>query len=104
LALGFGQIPRVLRVYAAAASAMDQLPTQANHLTRLHEAVIAKTAAGGFYVTTRGFSRDAEAYAKTAPIKLVDGPKLVASIKRSMEGTLSGMKFSICRRLNPSAF
>ena len=62
------------------------MPTQANHLTRLHQAIIATNAAGGFYVTTRGFSRDAEAYAKTAPIKLVDGPQLVASIKRSMEG------------------
>ena len=70
----------------AFASTLDQLPTQANHLTRLHRAIIAANAAGGFYVTTRGFSRDAEAYAKTAPIKLVDGPKLVASITRSMEG------------------
>jgi hypothetical protein len=65
---------------------LDQLPTQANHLTRLHRAIMAANAAGGFYVTTRGFSRDAEAYAKTAPIKLVDGPALVKSITRSMEG------------------
>ena len=62
------------------------MPTQANHLTGLHQAIITTNSAGGFYVTTRGFSRDAEAYAKTAPIKLVDGPKLVASITRSMEG------------------
>jgi Restriction endonuclease len=64
----------------------DPLPTQTNHLTRLHQSIIAANAASGFYVTTRGFSRDAEAYAATAPIKLVDGPKLVASTKRSMEG------------------
>jgi len=71
----------------AFASTTDQLPTQANHLTRLHQAIIAANAAGGFYVTTRGFSRDAEAFAKSVPIiKLVDGPKLIASIKRSMEG------------------
>ena len=70
----------------AFASTSDPAPTQANHLTELHRAVIATNAVNGFYVTTRGFSRDAEAYAKTAPIKLVDGPKLVASIKRSMEG------------------
>jgi hypothetical protein len=68
------------------ASTSDPLPTQANHLTELHHAVIARNAVRGFYVTTRGFSRDAEAYAATAPIKLVDGPKLVASIRRSMEG------------------
>jgi hypothetical protein len=70
----------------AFASTTDQLPTQANHLTRLHQAIMAASAAGGFYVTTRGFSRDAEAYARTAPIKLVDGPALVKSITRSMEG------------------
>jgi hypothetical protein len=70
----------------AFASTSDPLPTQANHLTRLHSAVIANNGAAGFYITTRGFSRDAEAYASTAPVKLVDGPKLVASIKRSMEG------------------
>jgi hypothetical protein len=70
----------------AFASTSDPQPVQANHLTRLHSAVIAVNAAAGFYITTRGFSRDAEAYAATAPMKLVDGPKLVASIKRSMQG------------------
>ena len=54
----------------AFASTSDPLPTQANHLTRLHSAVIANNAAAGFYITTRGFSRDAEAYASTAPLKL----------------------------------
>jgi restriction endonuclease Mrr len=61
------------------------LPTQVNHLTRLHQSIVRANAASGFYVTTRGFLRDAEAYAKTAPIKLVDGPKLVTSITRIME-------------------
>ena len=70
----------------AFASTSDPLPTQANHLTELHRAVIARNAVKGFYVTTRGFSRDAEAYATTAPLKLVDGPQLVSSIKRSMQG------------------
>jgi hypothetical protein len=70
----------------AFASTVDQLPTQANHLTGLHKAIIATNAASGFYVTTRGFSRDAEDYAKTARITTVNGPQLVASIKRSMQG------------------
>jgi hypothetical protein len=68
----------------AFAPTLDPLPTQANHLTRLHSIVIGNNAVAGFFITTRGFSRDAEAYAATAPLKLVDGPKLVASIKRSM--------------------
>jgi hypothetical protein len=69
----------------AFAATSDPLPTQANYLTQLHRVIIGTNAVRGFYVTTRGFSRDAEGYAKTAPIKMVDGPKLVASIKRSME-------------------
>jgi hypothetical protein len=83
----------------AFASTSDPLPVQANHLTRLHQAIVTQNAASGFYITTRGFSRDAEAYAKTAPIKLVDGPKLVASIKRSMEGwsTIDSYR-AICRQ------
>jgi hypothetical protein len=70
----------------AFAADLDLAPTHTNHLTRLHGAVIAANAAGGFFITPRAFTRDAEAYAATAPLKLVDGPKLAASIKRSMEG------------------
>jgi hypothetical protein len=83
----------------AFASTSDLSPVQANHLTQLHSAIVTNNAAAGFYVTTRGFSRDAEAYAATAPIKLVDGPKLVASIKRSMEGmpTLDSYR-AMCRQ------
>jgi restriction endonuclease Mrr len=66
-----------LKYVVAFASTSDPLPVQANHLTRLHQAIVTNNAGGGFYITTRGFSRDAEAYAATAPIKLVDGPKLV---------------------------
>jgi len=69
----------------AFASTSDPAPVQANHMIELHRVVTDTNAAKGFYVTTRGFSRDAEAYAKTAPLNMVDGPKLVASIKRSME-------------------
>ena len=51
---------------------------------RLHSAVIAAGGATGFYITPRGFTRDAEAYAATAPLKLIDGPKLIASIARGI--------------------
>ena len=70
----------------AFASDTELAPTHTNHLTRLHSAVVAAGAAAGFFITPRGFTRDAEAYAATAPLKLVDGPKLVASIARSMQG------------------
>ncbi|OXC78653.1 restriction endonuclease [Caballeronia sordidicola] len=66
---------------------------------RLHSAVIEANAAEGFFVTTRGFTRDAEAYAATAPLKLMDGRKLVISIKRSMEGiTMPDTYRAMCRQ------
>jgi hypothetical protein len=55
------------------------------HLIRLHAAVVAAGAASGFFITPRGFTRDAEAYAATAPLKLIDGPKLIASIERGIQ-------------------
>jgi len=74
-------------------------PTHTNHLTRLHRAVIAASAAAGFFVTPRGFTRDAEAYAANAPLKLVDGPKLVASITRSMQGIKTPDSYkAMCRQ------
>jgi hypothetical protein len=83
----------------AFASTTDIAPTQLNHLTRLHSAVIDANAAAGFFITTRGFTRDAEAYAATAPLKLVDGPKLIASIKRGMEGTAAPDSYkAMCRQ------
>lgn len=74
-------------------------PTHANHLTRLHRTVIEANAAAGFFITPRGFTRDAEAYAASAPLKLVDGPKLVASLRRSMEGTKAPDSYkAMCRQ------
>ncbi|MGH7121833.1 MAG: restriction endonuclease [Acetobacteraceae bacterium] len=70
----------------AFAEPSEHAPTPIGQLTRLHSVVVAASAAAGFFITPRGFTRDAESYAATAPLKLVDGPKLVASIKRSMEG------------------
>ena len=70
---------------AAFAPANDFAPTSVGHVTRLHSSVIAAGAASGFFVTPRGFTRDAEAYAATAPLKLVDGPKLIASIERGIQ-------------------
>jgi hypothetical protein len=73
-------------------------PTHINHVSRLHKAVVAANAAAGFFITPRGFTRDAEAYAATAPLKLVDGPKLVASLARSMAGvTMPDTYQAMCR-------
>jgi hypothetical protein len=47
----------------------------------------------------RGFTHDAETYATTAPLKLVDGPKLAASIKRSLgNATMPESYRAMCRQ------
>jgi Restriction endonuclease len=83
----------------AFASMTDLAPTPLGDLTRLHSTVVAAGAAAGFFITPRGFTHDAEAYAATAPLKLVDGPKLIASIKRSMADTTMPDSYqAMCRQ------
>jgi hypothetical protein len=83
----------------AFATPTDLAPTPLGQITRLHSVVVAASAAAGFFITPRGFTHDAEAYAATAPLKLVDGPKLIASIKRSMaDATLPDSYKAMCRQ------
>jgi restriction endonuclease Mrr len=83
----------------ACAQPSDIGPTQTRGLARLHTAVINATADSGFYVTTRAFTPDAQEYAATAPIKLVDGKQLAASMKRSREDiTLPETYQAMCRQ------
>jgi hypothetical protein len=72
----------------ACATPTDQTPTKAPALRRLHDAVIAGNAARGFYVTPRNFTPEAEHYAASAPIDLVDGRLLLRSMHRSRKGML----------------
>lgn len=68
------------------ATPTDQTPTKTPALRRLHEAVITASAARGFYVTPRAFTPEAEHYAASAPIDLVDGRLLIRSMHRSRKG------------------
>ena len=54
----------------------------------MHDAVAAAGAARGFYVTPRVFTPEAEHYAASAPIDLVDGRLLIRSMHRSRKGML----------------
>jgi hypothetical protein len=72
----------------ACATPTEQTPTKAPALRRLHDAVIAANSARGFYVTPRGFTPEAEHYAASAPIDLVDGALLIRSMHRSRKGML----------------
>jgi hypothetical protein len=70
----------------ACATPANGAPTQTRELARLHDAVVKAKAHGGFYVTPHSFTPDAEHYAASAPIVLVDGTKLIASMKKSRAG------------------
>jgi hypothetical protein len=72
----------------ACATPTDPAPTKAGALRRLHQAVVAHGAARGFYVTSRSFTPEAEHYAASAPIDLVDGAILIRSMHRSRKGML----------------
>jgi hypothetical protein len=82
----------------AVAPPAEHAPTSIRELARLHAAVVANNAAAGFFVTSRSFTPDAEAYAATAPLKLVDGAKLLASIQRSMADVVMPQTYkAMCR-------
>jgi hypothetical protein len=48
--------------------------------------LLPPSAAAGFYVTARTFTDQAQQYAETAPIHLVDGELLTRSMNRSKKG------------------
>jgi Restriction endonuclease len=72
----------------ACATPTEQTPSKAPALRRLHDVVIAAGAARGFYVTPRSFTPEAEHYAASAPIDLVDGRLLIRSMHLSRKGML----------------
>ncbi len=83
----------------ACATPTDQAPTKTPALRRLHEAIVAGNAARGFYVTPRSFTPEAEHYAMSAPIDLVDGRLLIRSMHRSRKGIAlaTGYKVMCCQ-------
>lgn len=48
---------------------------------------------GGFYVTPRAFTAEAEHYTASAPIDLVAGRLLIRSMHRSRTGTLLPLSY-----------
>ncbi|MBV8092845.1 MAG: restriction endonuclease [Acetobacteraceae bacterium] len=70
----------------ACAPPTDPDPIKTPALRRLHEAVAATGAARGIYVTPRSFTAEAEHYAASAPVDLVDGALLIRSMHRSRKG------------------
>lgn len=83
----------------ACANPADPAPTEIPALQRLHDRVVAANAQAGFYVTARAFTPEAEEYAETAPIRLVDGELLTRSMNRSKKGVLLPETYkAMCRQ------
>jgi len=70
------------------ANPADPTPTKIPALRRLHDAVIAANAKRGFYITARTFTAEAEQYANTAPLDLIDGARLVRVLNQSRKHVL----------------
>jgi hypothetical protein len=70
----------------ACADPTEPAPAKTPALRRLHDVIVAAGAARGFYVTPRSFTPDAEHYAASAPIDLVDGGLLIKAMQRSRKG------------------
>jgi hypothetical protein len=83
----------------ACAHPANRAPTQTREIARLHDTVVAANAERGFFVTARSFTPDAEHYAATAPIDLVDGAMLVRSMNRSKKGVVLPQTYkAMCRQ------
>jgi restriction endonuclease len=83
----------------ACANSADPAPTMIPALQRLHDRIVAASAAAGFYVTARTFTDQAHQYAETAPIHLVDGELLTRSMNRSKKGVrLPQIYKAMCRQ------
>ena len=72
----------------ACATPADLIPTGTRDLARLHDAVIAANAERGFFITARSFTDQAEQYADSAPLDLIDGKRLVKALNQSRKHVL----------------
>jgi ribosomal protein L37AE/L43A len=70
----------------ACAVPTDTTPTGIAAVRRLRDAVVANSAARGFYITPRSFAPEATHYAASAPLDLIDGPLLIKAMHKSRKG------------------
>src|SRR3954454_22891755 len=81
------------------ANPADLAPTGGGAVRRLRDRVVAASAERGFYVTPRSFTADAQHFAATAPVQLIDGPALIRSLHRSRKGMLLPQSYkAMCRQ------
>ena len=81
------------------ANPADLAPTGSGAVRRLRDRVVAASAERGFYVTPRSFTADAQHFAETAPVQLIDGPELHRALNRSRKGMLLPQIYkAMCRQ------
>jgi Restriction endonuclease len=73
--------------------------TRSGAVRQLRDRVRDASAERGFYVSVRGFTAEAQQFAETAPIQLIDGTALLRSLQRSRKGMLMPQSYeSMCRQ------
>jgi hypothetical protein len=70
------------------ANPADLVPAGSAALRRLRDRVVALSAERGFYVSVRGFTADAQHFADTAPVQLIDCGQFIQALNRSRKGML----------------
>src|SRR3954447_26526232 len=81
------------------ANPTDLAQTGSSAVRRLRDRVVAASAERGFYVTPRSFTADAQLFAATAPVQLIDGPALIRALHRSRKGMLLPQSYkAMCRQ------
>src|SRR3954453_23524411 len=74
-------------------------PTGSGAIRHVRDRVVAASAERGFYVTPRSFTADAQHFAATAPVQLIDGPALIRALQRSRKGMLLPQSYkAMCRQ------
>jgi Restriction endonuclease len=77
----------------------DPMPTGSAALIRLRDRVVASAAERGFFVSVRGFTGQAQHYAETAPVQLIDSADLIRAMHRSRKGmSLPPSYKAMCRQ------
>jgi len=70
------------------ANPADLAPAMSSALRRLRDRVVAAGAERGFFVSVRGFTPDAQHFADSAPVQLIDGAQFIEALNRSRKGML----------------
>jgi hypothetical protein len=76
--------------------------TRSGAVWQLRDRVVDARAERGFYVSVRGFTPEAQQFAQTAPVQLIDGAALVRSLQRSRKGIPTPQSYKFGRHLGQS--